>query len=191
MYLMLRASVVYGLPRQVAVSMIIIGLISVWYATVVGRIQSDAKSALAYASMAQVGLMFVEVGLGLNSLAIFHFVSHAMLRTYQLLNAASVMHDRYAFEHVLGREKISFTPVSTKRAFAEYAYAFWESIDGAFGRLSLLTLADLIARLARRFEQLLGDGILYAVRHALFLARHPLRGLTLSMRRSNKGGDVA
>jgi NAD(P)H-quinone oxidoreductase subunit 5 len=190
MYLMLRASIVYGLPLSVQYAMILIGLFSVWYAAIVGRIQSDAKSLLAYASMAQVGLMFVEVGLGLNSLAIFHFVSHAMLRTYQLLNAASVMHDRYAFEHVLGREKVSFKPVQSRRAFAEYSYAFWESIDGAFGRLSLLTLADYISRSVRRLEQIFGDTILSLVRHALFIAKHPIKSISLAARRSSKEGSA-
>lgn len=183
MYLMLRVSSVYGLPRDVAITMVLIGIFSVWYATIVGRIQSDAKSMLAYASMAQVGLMFVEVGLGLHSLAIFHFVSHAMLRTYQLLNAASVMHDRYAFEHVLGRGRVSFQPVEGRRAFSQYAYAFWESIDGAFGRLSLLAWAEAVARSARAFEEWFGDVVLSLVRHGMFYLRHPIRWASLASHR--------
>jgi NAD(P)H-quinone oxidoreductase subunit 5 len=179
MYLMLRASQVYGLPMPVAVAMVVIGVFSVWYATLVGRIQSDAKSMLAYASMAQVGFMFIEVALGFNNLAIFHFASHAMLRTYQLLNAASVMHDRYAFEHVLGREQIPFKLAVGNRAFSQYAYAFWESIDGAFGRLSLLGLVEYLARASRAFEQWFQDLILALVRHALFYVRHPLRSISL------------
>ncbi len=183
MYLMLRASYVYGLPQSVAICMAVIGLFSVWYATIVGRIQSDAKSMLAYASMAQVGLMFIEVALGWHTLAIFHFVGHAMLRTYQLLNAASVMHDRYAFEHVLGREKVTFKPVAGHRAFSQYAYAFWESIDGAFGRLSLLSLAERLARASRYFEEWFGDLILSQVRHIIFYIRHPLKTVHLTTHR--------
>jgi NAD(P)H-quinone oxidoreductase subunit 5 len=189
MYLMLRTTEVYGLPLPAAVCMVVIGAFSVWYATLVGRIQSDAKSMLAYASMAQVGLMFIEVGLGLHSLAIFHFVSHAMLRTYQLLNAASVMHDRYAFEHVLGREQVTFTPVQGKRAFAQYAYAFWESVDGAFGRMSLLGLFEWLARATRTLEDLFGSQILAAVRYVMFYIRHPVRGTTISMQRRASGKD--
>lgn len=191
MYLMLRASSVYGLPVEVATCMVVIGLFSVWYATIVGRIQSDAKSMLAYASMAQVGLMFVEVGLGLHSLAIFHFVSHAMLRTYQLLNAASVMHDRYAFEHVLGREQVTFQPVEGRRAFSQYAYAFWESIDGAFGRLSLLAWAESIARSTRAFEGWLGGAILSFVRHGMFYLRHPIRWASIASQRISNRQDSA
>ncbi len=183
MYLMLRVSSVYGLPHSISLCMALIGLFSVWYATIVGRIQSDAKSMLAYASMAQVGLMFVEVALGLHSLAIFHFVSHAMLRTYQLLNAASVMHDRYAFEHVLGRERVSFHPVEGTRAFSQYAYAFWESIDGAFGRLSLLSWAESMARSVRVFEEWFGEIILSLVRHGMFYTRHPRKWASIVLSR--------
>jgi NADH-quinone oxidoreductase subunit L len=190
MYLMLRAAHVYGLPQSVAICMVVIGFFSVWYATIVGRIQSDAKSMLAYASMAQVGLMFIEVALGFHTLAIFHFVSHAMLRTYQLLNAASVMHDRYAFEHVLGREKVSFKPVHGHRAFSQYAYAFWESIDGAFGRLSLLSLVEYVARASRSFEQWFEDIILSLVRRVLFYIRHPVKTVHLATHRI-EGRDTA
>jgi|GEM_PF-1919944 len=187
MYLMLRASEVYGLPTSVAISMVVVGVFSVWYATIVGRIQSDAKSMLAYASMAQVGLMFIEVGFGLNKLAIFHFVSHAMLRTYQLLNAASVLHDRYAFEHVLGREKVSFNPVHGSRAFSQYAYAFWESIDGAFGRLSLLALVEYLSRRCRSFEERFGEVILSWIRHVMFYIRHPLKGASITSHKITSG----
>jgi NAD(P)H-quinone oxidoreductase subunit 5 len=191
MYLMLRVSHVYGLPIPVAVCMVVIGGFSVWYATIVGRIQSDAKSVLAYASMAQVGLMFIEVGLGLHTLAVFHFVSHAMLRTYQLLNAASVMHDRYAFEHVLGRDQVTYQPVRGKRASAQYAYAFWESIEGAFGRLSLLNLTEYIARSVRHFEELFGNVILSVVRHVAFYLKHPFKSIALrGVRFTNKGDSV-
>ncbi len=189
MYLMLRVSEVYGLPLIVAVAMIIIGAITLWYGTVVGRIQSDAKSVLAYASMAQVGLMFVEIGLGLNSLAIFHFVSHAMLRTYQLLNAASLMHDRYAFEHVLGRDQVKFQPVQGERAFSQYAYAFWESTGGIFGRLSLLVFAEFLARSVRAFEEWLSGIILVVARRIIFWVNHPIKGFVITLHKVSDNRD--
>jgi NADH-quinone oxidoreductase subunit L len=175
MYLMIRVSETYGLPLSVSLLMIIIGIISVWYGTAIGRIQSDAKSLLAYASMAQLGLMFIEVGFGLNSLAIFHFVSHAMLRTYQLLNASSLLHDRYTFEHVLGREQVSFHPIANERAFVQYAYAFWESVGGFLGRISLLGVADFAARLVSNFEENLSLFLLKISRILNFYITHPTR----------------
>lgn len=184
MYLMLRVSDTYGLPLPASILMALIGSVTTWYGIVVGRIQSDAKSVLAYASMAQVGLMFVEIAAGLNSLAIFHFVSHAMLRTYQLLNAASLIHDRYAFEHVLGHDQVKFQPVRNQRAFAQYAYAFWETTGGIFGRLSVLVLVELIARSVRGFEEWLSSRIAIVARRLLFLASHPMRMRSITANRS-------
>lgn len=190
MYLMLRVSVEYGLPLPAALIMVLIGMITVWYGSVVGRIQSDAKSVLAYASMGQVGLMFIEIGLGLHSLAIFHFLSHAMLRTYQLLNAASLMHDQYAFEHVLGRDQIVFHPVQGDRAFSRYAYAFWESVGGFFGRMSLLVLVEFIARSVRAIEESLSQFIVLVARRTIFFLAHLFRRLTNSVHRSSEGGNA-
>ncbi len=173
MYLMIRVSEVYGLPYSVRAAMIVVGAVSVWYGTAIGRIQSDAKSLLAYASMAQLGLMFVEIGFGFNSLAIFHFVSHAMLRTYQLLNAASLLHDRYAFEHVLGREQVLFHPISTEREHAQYAYAFWESTGGFLGRMSLLAAAESLAHSVRTIEELWSSALVKAIKRVRFVIAHP------------------
>lgn len=178
MYLMIRVSEVYGIPLAARIAMIGIGLVSVWYGTAIGRIQSDAKSLLAYASMAQLGLMFVEIGFGLNSLAIFHFVSHAMLRTYQLLNAASLLHDRYAFEHVLGREQVSFHPINSEREHAQYAYAFWESVGGFLGRLSLLNVAESLANGVRAAEEMWSAALVKLVRRAGFYLNHPSKSIT-------------
>ncbi len=177
MYLMIRVSEVYGLPLPVQIAMAAIGLVSVWYGTAIGRIQSDAKSLLAYASMAQLGLMFIEIACGFNNLAIFHFVSHAMLRTYQLLNASSLLHDRYAFEHVLGREQVVFHPINTDREHAQYAYAFWESAGGFLGRFSLLNLVETIAYAVRGFEEYLSVTLLRFSRVLNFYFNHPTKSI--------------
>jgi NADH:ubiquinone oxidoreductase subunit 5 (subunit L)/multisubunit Na+/H+ antiporter MnhA subunit len=180
MYLMLRVSELYGLPLPVSFLMAVIGVTTVWYGTVVGRIQSDAKTIMAYASMTQVGFMFVEVALGLHTIALFHFVSHALLRTYQLLNAASLLHDRYAFEHVLGRERVSHRDIVEDRAVTLYAAAFWESVCGGFGKINLLALVEYLARSIRAFEELFSTLILHLMRRILFTLLHPLRLRTLS-----------
>lgn len=55
------------------------------------RVQSSVKSQIAYASIAQIGLMFLEISLGWKHLALFHFAGNAFLRTYQLLVSPSVV----------------------------------------------------------------------------------------------------
>src|SRR6185436_16548727 len=42
-------------------------------------------------SVTQIGIMFIELATGLHYLVLFHFVSNACLRTYQLLISPSIV----------------------------------------------------------------------------------------------------
>jgi NADH-quinone oxidoreductase subunit L len=68
-------------------------------ATFTARVQSSVKTQIGYSSIAQIGLMFIEVALGWHKLALLHFASNAFLRTYQLLVSPSVLsyliHDQF------------------------------------------------------------------------------------------------
>lgn len=68
-----------------------IGLLSFLIGSLVGAVQSTAKTQIAYSSLAQIGVIFVELALGLPVLALVHFVLNAMLRVYQLLVSPSIM----------------------------------------------------------------------------------------------------
>lgn len=70
-----------------------IGALSALYASAVGRTRSDAKTMLAYATISQVGIIWVEISLGFTSFALFHIVAHASLRTWQFLRSSSLIQD--------------------------------------------------------------------------------------------------
>lgn len=80
----------------------LVGLATVIHGTLVGRVQSDVKSALAYGSMTQIGLIVMEISLGWYPLAVAHMVGHACLRTLELLRAPSILHDYSHLEKSLG-----------------------------------------------------------------------------------------
>lgn len=69
------------------------------YATFVARVQTDVKSALAFASLTQVGLIVLEIALGLRTLAFVHMCGHACFRLLQFLTAPSVLHDLHGLQH--------------------------------------------------------------------------------------------
>ncbi|MFN8339272.1 MAG: proton-conducting transporter membrane subunit [Saprospiraceae bacterium] len=76
------------------IARIMIGLVGVVTAAIgasIGRVQSSVKSQIAYASVAQIGLMFLEISLGFEKFALFHFAGNAFLRTYQLLVSPSAV----------------------------------------------------------------------------------------------------
>lgn len=70
----------------------VVGLLTAVYATIIGLTQTDIKSSLIFATSAQLGLMFLECGLGFWQLAAWHLCAHAVVRCYQLLTAPSLMH---------------------------------------------------------------------------------------------------
>lgn len=80
----------------------IIGLTTAIMGALSGQVSADAKSALAYAAVSQVGLMFVEIALGLNRLATLHLCAHALLRYYQFLRTPSALQDALARRAALG-----------------------------------------------------------------------------------------
>lgn len=101
-YLLLRMGPVLDRSPWASWALVVVGVASALHGTFVGRAQSDVKSALAYASMAQVGLIMAEIGLGLRLVPLVHLVGHACVRTLQLLRAPSAIQDHAALEAAWG-----------------------------------------------------------------------------------------
>ncbi|MDQ3034165.1 MAG: proton-conducting membrane transporter [Myxococcota bacterium] len=92
-YLLLRSAPLLEASPIASAAVGTVGAITAVYASMVGRTQSDAKSALAYATMTQVGLMLVAIGLHLWTWTLIHMVAHVMLRLFQLLRSPSALRD--------------------------------------------------------------------------------------------------
>lgn len=84
----------------------VVGAMSAVYGSSVGRTRSDAKTMLAYATISQVGIIWVEIALGFTKFALFHIVAHASLRTWQFLRSSSLIQDFFENPVVLQNEKI-------------------------------------------------------------------------------------
>jgi NADH-quinone oxidoreductase subunit L len=102
-YLLLRVSPMLGLSWPLQLIVVVWGLLTAVFASLAGRVQTDAKSLLAFASLTQVGIIVAEIGLGLRYLALIHMLGHACLRTLQLLRAPSMLRDHRQLENALGR----------------------------------------------------------------------------------------
>jgi NADH-quinone oxidoreductase subunit L len=101
-YLLLRAQPLIQASAIVTTSVIIIGTLTAIHGTMVGRACADAKTSIGYAAMTQLGLIFVEIGLGLKWIALFHITSHAIVRTLQFLRAPSMLHDHHRIHAASG-----------------------------------------------------------------------------------------
>ncbi|HLI83007.1 MAG TPA: putative inorganic carbon transporter subunit DabA [Bryobacteraceae bacterium] len=88
-YLLLRVQPLLAHMRVAAVCVIVVGLATAIYGTIVGRASAAAKTSLAFASLTQVGVVFAEIGIGWRSIAIAHILGHAVVRTLQFLRSPS------------------------------------------------------------------------------------------------------
>lgn len=91
--LLIKMSHVLLLYKNICLILIIIALSTAIYATIVGRTRPDIKTQLAYATIAQLGIIFAEIGFGFIKLAIFHCLCHCLLRTFQFLKSPSALND--------------------------------------------------------------------------------------------------
>lgn len=101
-YLMLRVGPLLDASPGIRVITVVLGVLTAIHATMSGRAATDAKTSLAYAALAQVGLIFAEAGMGWSWLALLHMVSHAAVRTLQFLRAPSMLHDYHRVHAAAG-----------------------------------------------------------------------------------------
>lgn len=68
------------------------GLATAWLAALTALTQRDIKKVLAYSTVSQLGFMFVALGVGSPTGALFHVVTHACFKALLFLGAGSVIH---------------------------------------------------------------------------------------------------
>jgi NADH-quinone oxidoreductase subunit L len=122
-YLLLRVSPIIALSPGLAVAVVVVGLATAAFAVLAARAQTDIKSALAFASLTQVGLIVAEVGLGLRWVALVHLIGHACLRTLQFVRAPTLLHDYHTLENAIGAH-LARAPGSGRRLVSEPARAW-------------------------------------------------------------------
>jgi NADH-quinone oxidoreductase subunit L len=90
-YLIARTNVLFTLAPQVQSAVAIIGVATLVLAACSALAQSDIKRMLAYSTISQIGYMFLALGVGAWSAAIFHFFTHAWFKALLFLAAGSII----------------------------------------------------------------------------------------------------
>jgi NAD(P)H-quinone oxidoreductase subunit 5 len=106
-FLLLRVGPLLKASPLLSAIVVLLGLASAVYGAMAGRVQSDVKTALAFASLTQVGIITAEIGLGWfhpawSYVALIHIIGHACLRTLQLVRAPTLLHDYHLLENAIG-----------------------------------------------------------------------------------------
>jgi NADH-quinone oxidoreductase subunit L len=97
-YMITRANVLFAAAPFTMELIAAVGLATAVLGAVIGLFQNDIKKVLAYSTVSQLGLMFLGLGVGAFSAAVFHVTTHAFFKALLFLGAGSVIH---AMHHAL------------------------------------------------------------------------------------------
>ncbi len=91
-YLVARFLPIYDITLVARDVVLYTGLITAVMAATMGLVSSDIKRVLAYSTMSQLGFMFVALGVGALTAAMFHLLTHAFFKSLLFLGSGSVIH---------------------------------------------------------------------------------------------------
>jgi NADH-quinone oxidoreductase subunit L len=120
-YLIARMHPLYEIAPSVRLAVGVLGALTLLLAAVAALSQTDIKRILAYSTMSQIGYMFLALGAGAWSAAIFHFMTHAFFKALLFLSAGAVSLS-------LHHERDIFRMGGLRR---ERPLAFWAFLTGS------------------------------------------------------------
>jgi len=91
-FLVVRSNFLFELTPTTQSVMLYIGLATSLVAAFIAMRQNDIKKVLAYSTVSQLGLLFVALGLGAYTAALFHVTTHAFFKALLFLGSGSVIH---------------------------------------------------------------------------------------------------
>lgn len=91
-YLTVRSNFLFELAPFTQNIILYTGLATTLFAAFMALRQNDIKKVLAYSTVSQLGLMFVALGFGAYTVALFHVTTHAFFKALLFLGSGSVIH---------------------------------------------------------------------------------------------------
>jgi len=91
-YMIARSNVLYSAAEFTQHIVAIVGLTTALFSATIAIKQNDIKKVLAYSTVSQLGYMFLGLGVGAYTGAVFHVMTHAFFKALLFLGAGSVIH---------------------------------------------------------------------------------------------------
>lgn len=91
-YMIARSNLMYTHAPTTMLVVAIIGLSTAILGATIALKQNDIKKVLAYSTVSQLGYMFLGLGVGAYTGAVFHVMTHAFFKALLFLGAGSVIH---------------------------------------------------------------------------------------------------
>ena len=90
-YLIIRMSPLVALAPSALMTLAVVGAFTACFAGVVMMTQPSIKRALAYSTIAQMGFMMLQCGLGAFAAAMLHILAHSLYKAHAFLSSGSVI----------------------------------------------------------------------------------------------------
>lgn len=182
-FLLLRTAAFWDAIPMVKIIVGAIGLLTVLTGALTTRAQSSVKTQIAYASVTQIGLMFIEIAAGFYTIALIHFVSNAFFRAYQLLVSPAVLsylvHDQfYHFDPTVKK------PADTKSSFWRNSWYMLGLREWNLDVLQFRILWKPFKWIGNRME------LLATFKGLIVFSIITLAGLLLSLNRNNVSAEI-
>lgn len=91
-YMIARSNILYSLSELTMNIVALTGLATALLAATIALKQNDIKKVLAYSTVSQLGFMFLALGSGAYTAAVFHVMTHAFFKALLFLGSGSVIH---------------------------------------------------------------------------------------------------
>jgi NADH-quinone oxidoreductase subunit L len=91
-YMIARSNILYTMAPLTQSVVAVIGVATAILAATIALKQNDIKKVLAYSTVSQLGYMFLGLGAGAYTAAVFHVMTHAFFKALLFLGAGSVIH---------------------------------------------------------------------------------------------------
>jgi NADH-quinone oxidoreductase subunit L len=91
-YMVVRSNVLFSLAPVTQNIILLIGMATAIVSATIATRQNDIKKVLAYSTVSQLGFMFIALGVGAYTAAVFHVVTHAFFKALLFLGSGSVIH---------------------------------------------------------------------------------------------------
>jgi NADH-quinone oxidoreductase subunit L len=126
-YLIARMNSIFRLAPNVLLLVAAIGAVTLVLAGFSAAVQRDIKRVLAYSTISQIGYMFLALGVGAFSAALFHLATHAFFKALLFLAAGAII-------HALDNEQDLFKMGGLRKALPT---TFWTFLVGAAALVAL------------------------------------------------------
>jgi NAD(P)H-quinone oxidoreductase subunit 5 len=177
-FLLVRLSPIVSLSPTALNILALVGAFTALFASLVMMTQASVKRMLAFSTIAQMGFMMLQCGLGAFSVAVLHIVAHSLYKAHAFLSSGSVV----------AISKGSWVPTGRPSAHPGVLAA---ALAGAVAVVGASALAFGVSPSKEPGALVLGAVLVMALTHLLWSAWGQSQGATLSPRLAASGLAMA